>query len=58
MKKAVYYYEHFFKKNGKVLPMDEISIEGHKAIGQILALQNQFKESIKHFEYISAKLNT
>jgi hypothetical protein len=29
--------------------MDKISVEGHKAIGQLLSLQGNFKESIKHF---------
>mgnify|MGYP006999868413 CR=1 FL=1 len=29
--------------------MDAISIQGHKVIGRLLSIQQEYKESIKHF---------
>ena len=31
-------YEQRFKKDGKELPMENISVAGHKAIGHLLSL--------------------
>lgn len=49
LNKADNIYRKFFTIKGKEIPMDQISIEGHKTIGQLLALQGNFKESITHF---------
>ena len=57
LKRANTIFTTYFKKPGTELNMENISIEGHKVIGQLLSFQGRFKESIKQFEYVSAKLS-
>lgn len=40
--KPIMLYEKYFRKDGRELPMDSISIGGHKAIGHLLSLQKRY----------------
>lgn len=38
--------------------MENISVAGHKAIGHLLSLQEKYSESIVHYEYVGARIQT
>jgi hypothetical protein len=55
---AVEIYTKHFTEGGVELPMESISLSGHKAVGHLLSLQKKYDQSIQHFEYVGSKTKT
>ena len=58
LKEAESLYKKYFKSEGAEIPLEDVSVGGHKAIGHLLSLQGKYNESIKHFEYAGEKIQS
>ena len=58
LEEALKIYEKHFQKDGNALSMESISVAGHKAVGHLLSLQEKYSESIVHYEYVGARIQT
>ena len=56
--KALAIFNQHFKANNEELPFEKLSIDAHKVVGKLLSKVGKYKDSIKHFEYISAQLKS